>query len=124
MSTVKTGLRYTSEHEWITDESPAAIGITQIAADELGEMVYIELPAVGDTITVGETFGEVESTKAVSELFAPVSGEVVEVNDAVVDDPALVNTDAYGAWFIKVEVSEEGTLLSAEEYAAENDVTL
>lgn len=119
MTRIDPTLRYSTDHEWITDGSPATIGISQIAADALGEVVYIDLPAVGDRITAGEAFGEVESTKSVSELFAPVTGEVVEVNEALVDEPGALNADAYAAWIIRVTVDEEGPLLSAEEYAAE-----
>lgn len=125
MSKVQTGLRYSAEHEWINDETPAVIGVSEVAADALGEIVYVELPEVGATVTAGETMGEIESTKSVSDLYSPVTGEVVEINDAVVDDPTLVNSDAYGAgWLIKVAVSEEGPLLSAEQYAADNGAEL
>ena len=125
MSKVQTGLRYSAEHEWINDETPAVIGASEVAADALGEIVYVELPEVGATVTAGETMGEIESTKSVSDLYSPVSGEVVEVNQAVIDDPTLVNSDTYGAgWLIKVAVSEEGELLSAEQYAADNGAEL
>lgn len=125
MSNVKSGLRYSEEHEWIADGTPATIGVSEVAADALGEVVYIDLPKVGSTVTAGQVCGEIESTKSVSDLFAPVTGVVVEVNDAVVDDPALVNSDPYGAaWLIKVEVSAEGPLLSAEEYAEANRATI
>ncbi len=121
MSKVQTGLQYSAEHEWITDESPATIGVSQVAADALGEVVYVELPEVGATVTAGEACGEIESTKSVSEIFSPVTGEVTEINPTVVDDPALVNSDPYGAaWLFKVAVTEFGPLLSAEQYAADN----
>ncbi|KAM9861504.1 glycine cleavage system protein GcvH [Leucobacter sp. BZR 635] len=125
MSQVHAGFRYSVEHEWIDENSPATVGVSQVAADALGDVVYIELPEVGQTLTAGEVCGEIESTKSVSDLYTPVSGEVVEINDAVVADPALVNSDPYGAaWLFKVAVTEFGPLLSAEEYAAANDVTV
>lgn len=114
-------LQYTVEHEWLDGGSPATVGITSVAADALGDIVYLELPAVGDEVTAGAVIGEVESTKSVSELFSPVSGTVVEVNQTAVDDPSLVNSDPYGAgWLVRVEVTATGTLLSAEEYAGLN----
>lgn len=125
MSKVQSGLRYSAEHEWINDENPAVIGVSEVAADALGEVVYVELPEVGAAVTAGEVMGEIESTKSVSDLFSPVTGEVVEVNEAVVDDPTLVNSDTYGAgWLIKVAVTEEGPLLTAEQYAADNGAEL
>lgn len=125
MSQVHAGFRYSEEHEWIDDQSPATVGVSQVAADALGDVVYIELPTVGQTLTAGEVCGEIESTKSVSDLYTPVSGEVVEVNDAVIQDPALVNTDPYGAaWLFRVAVTEFGPLLSAEDYAAANDATV
>lgn len=125
MSKVQTGIRYSAEHEWIDSAAPATVGISAVAADALGEVVYVELPEVGVTLTAGQACGEIESTKSVSELFAPVSGEVVEVNEAVVADPSIVNDDPYGAgWLFRVSVSEEGPLLPAEEYAAANDAEL
>ncbi|WP_125098863.1 glycine cleavage system protein GcvH [Leucobacter chromiireducens] len=125
MSKVQTGLQYSAEHEWITDESPATIGVTEVAADALGEVVYVDLPAVGSAVTAGDPCGEIESTKSVSEIYSPVTGEVVEVNQAVIDDPALVNSDPYGAaWLFKVAVTEFGPLLSAEQYAADNGAEL
>ncbi|MGW5846545.1 glycine cleavage system protein GcvH [Streptomyces sp. NPDC055254] len=115
-------LRYSKEHEWLSDAEGgvSTIGITEFAANALGDVVYAQLPAVGDTVTAGESCGELESTKSVSDLYSPVSGEVVEFNQDVVDDPALVNTAPFeGGWLFKVRVSEEpADLLSAEEYAA------
>jgi len=125
MSTVQPGLRYSAEHEWINDDSPVAVGISAVAADALGEVVYVELPEVGAQLTAGQVCGEIESTKSVSELFAPVSGEVVQVNEAAAADPALINSDPYGeGWLFRVAVSDEGPLLSAEEYAAANNAEL
>ncbi|MFA5607866.1 MAG: glycine cleavage system protein GcvH [Leucobacter sp.] len=125
MSKVQAGLRYSAEHEWINSENPATVGVSEVAADALGEVVYIELPEVGATIEAGSVIGEIESTKSVSELYTPVSGEVIEVNEAVVDDPAMVNSDPYGAaWLFKVAVTEEGPLLTAEQYAADNGAEL
>lgn len=120
MSNFPDGLKYTAEHEWFTDDSPTTIGITWTAQDALGDIVYLELPAVGTTIVAGAVVGEIESTKSVSELFSPVSGTVVEINDGAVDSPDLVNTDPYGAgWLIKVDVTETGPVLSAAEYATQ-----
>lgn len=114
-------LQYTAEHEWVDQGSPVTVGITSVAADALGDIVYVELPAVGDTVAAGAVIGEIESTKSVSELYSPVTGTVVEVNDAAVADPSTVNADPYGAgWLLRVEVESAGPLLSAEEYAALN----
>jgi glycine cleavage system H protein len=114
-------LHYTVEHEWLDDASPATVGITSVAADALGDIVYLELPAVGETITAGAVIGEIESTKSVSELFSPVTGTVAEVNQAAVDDPSLVNSDPFGAgWLLKVDVTETGPVLTAEAYAAQS----
>lgn len=120
-------LQYSAEHEWVSRDGggPAGIGITAVATDALGDIVYVDLPEVGSTVTAGETCGEVESTKSVSDLYAPVSGEVVAINDAVIEDPALINNDPYGAgWLFKVTVTADGPLLSAEEYAAANGAEL
>ncbi|WP_129337260.1 glycine cleavage system protein GcvH [Cellulomonas endophytica] len=114
-------LHYTAEHEWLRDGEPATFGITAVAADALGDVVYLELPAVGDTVTAGAVVGEIESTKSVSELYSPVTGTVVEVNTAAVDDPSVVNGDPYGAgWLLRVDVEATGDLLTAEQYAAQN----
>ncbi|CBT76833.1 MULTISPECIES: glycine cleavage system protein GcvH [Glutamicibacter] len=121
MSKVLSSLRYSAEHEWIDAASPAKVGITQVAADALGDVVYVDLPEVGDTVTAGETCGEVESTKSVSDLYSPVTGTIVAINDEAVDNPAILNEDPYGAgWLFTVEVAEEGPLLSAADYASTN----
>ena len=115
-------LRYSKEHEWLSaaEDGASTIGITEHAANALGDVVYVQLPEVGDTVTAGETCGELESTKSVSDLYSPVTGEIAEINQDVVDDPALVNTAPFtGGWLFKVKISDEpGDLLSAEEYAA------
>ena len=113
-------LKYTKDHEWIDVEGDRGrIGITSYAQQQLGDVVYMELPEVGTTVTAGQSFGTIESVKAVSELFAPVSGKVVEVNQAVKDKPELVNSDPHGAWLIVVQMStpgDAGALLDAAQY--------
>ena len=113
-----TNLKYTEEHEWLlVDGDSATVGITAYAAEKLGDVVYVELPKVGSSITAGTVVGEIESTKSVGELFAPVSGEVIAANDDVVASPELVNTDPFGAgWLIRVRVSDTGPTLSVDEY--------
>ena len=120
MSAVPETLSYTAEHEWVKiDGDVATIGITQHAADALGDVVFVALPGVGDTIREGAIVGEVESTKSVGEIFAPVAGEVVEANDSVVASPDTVNADPYGAgWLIKVRFSAMPELLDAAAYRA------
>ena len=122
MSTdLPTDLHYTAEHEWLQDGSPSTIGITATAADALGDIVYLELPAVGADLVAGAVVGEIESTKSVSELYSPVSGTVVEINQSTVDDPSVVNSDPYGAgWLLKVDVTSTGPLLTSQEYAAQS----
>jgi glycine cleavage system H protein len=114
-------LKYTKEHEWVKVEGNiATVGITDYAQDSLGDVVYVELPQEGATVTKHEPFGVVESVKAVSDLYSPLSGTVTEVNDAIVDSPEAINEDPYGdAWMIKVEVASSGDLgdlLTADEY--------
>jgi glycine cleavage system H protein len=111
-------LRYTRSHEWVRREGGVAtVGITEHAQDELGDVVFVDLPEQGATFSAGATFGNVESVKAVSDLNTPVGGEVVEVNSALEDSPEKVNEDPYGeGWIIKIQVSEEGELLSAADY--------
>ena len=112
MAQVVEELKYTNDHEWAHEEGEVlVIGITDYAQDSLGEIVYIELPSEGDEITKGDPFGAVESTKAVSDLYAPVSGDVVEVNEVLLDSPELINSDPYGeGWMIKVKVYDPGEL--------------
>ena len=114
-------LLYTKEHEWIrVNDNLGTIGITDFATKELGEVVYVELPKVGDKFKVGDAFGNVESVKAVSELFLPCTGEVIEVNEDLGNSPELLNEDPYGkAWLIQIRMkdpSETTDLMSAEEY--------
>ncbi|MBI5970523.1 MAG: glycine cleavage system protein GcvH [Deltaproteobacteria bacterium] len=114
-------LKYTKEHEWVRlDGTIATVGITDYAQDSLGDVVYVELPPEGGAVTKNEPFGVVESVKAVSDLYSPVSGSVAEVNDAIVDSPEAINEDPYGdAWMIKVEISGKGDLsdlMTAEDY--------
>ena len=118
-------LRYSREHEWVrADGEQATIGITSFAADELGDIVFVELPEVGASLSQFGTFGVVESVKAVSDLYAPISGEVVEVNEALRDAPELLNSDPFGeGWIARVRLSDSSevdSLLDAEAYAAEN----
>ncbi|WP_221354564.1 glycine cleavage system protein GcvH [Streptomyces beigongshangae] len=113
-------LRYSKEHEWLSgaEDGVSTVGITEHAANALGDVVFVQLPEVGDTVTAGETCGELESTKSVSDLYSPVTGEITEINQDVVDDPALVNTAPFeGGWLFKVRVADEPEdLLSADEY--------
>lgn len=111
-------LQYTKSHEWVrTEDDTATIGITDHAQEELGDIVFVELPEQGATFDVGDSFGTLESVKAVSDLYAPVGGEVVEVNDTLNDSPERVNEDPYGGgWMIRLRVSDEGDLLSADDY--------
>ncbi|GAA5229951.1 glycine cleavage system protein GcvH [Arthrobacter cryoconiti] len=123
MSKVAAELKYSAEHEWLAshEAGPATIGVSAVAADALGDIVYVDLPEVGSTVTAGQTCGEIESTKSVSDLYAPVTGEVTEVNADAIADPALINSDPYGAgWLFKVVVESYGPLLSATEYAEIN----
>ncbi|TQO19227.1 glycine cleavage system H protein [Rhodoglobus vestalii] len=114
----KSELQYTAEHEWVLVEGNiATIGITDYAAEKLGDIVFVELPRVGDTVTAGKLVGEIESTKSVGELFAPVAGTVVEANDAVAGSPELVNSDPFGeGWLVKIEFSDLPSMLSLDEY--------
>jgi glycine cleavage system H protein len=117
---VPAQLHYTPEHEWVSvDGDTATVGITDYAAQQLGDVVYVSLPAVGASVTAGEPCGEVESVKSVSDLYSPVDGEVTEVNEDLEGDPALVNADPYATWMFKVRLPDGGLptdLLSAGEY--------
>ena len=111
-------LKYTKTHEWVKEEDGLyVVGLTDFAQDALGDIVFVNLSGVGDEVTASKAFSDVESVKAVSDVFSPVSGKVAEVNEAIVDDPALVNNDCYGAWLIKVsDVTGTEDLLDAKAY--------
>ncbi|MCG7300743.1 MULTISPECIES: glycine cleavage system protein GcvH [Brevibacterium] len=120
---------YSAEHEWINATgdnivgTTVRVGITAVAADALGEVVFADLPEVGDTVTAGEVCGEVESTKSVSDLYCPVSGEVTAVNEDVDDNPSLLNSDPYGeGWLFEVSVTEVGDIMDAAAYGEANHV--
>lgn len=120
MSNIPAELRYTASHEWIKNEDGVVvIGLTDFAQNALGDIVFIDLPQEGDAVTMGESFADVESVKAVSGVFSPVSGTVTAVNSALIDNPAMLNENPYEAWLIKVsDVSEVGELLDAAAYEA------
>ena len=111
-------LQYTKSHEWVRVEGGVAtVGITEHAQDELGDVVFVELPEQGATLAAGDPFGAVESVKAVSDLYAPVGGEVVEVNGALEENPEKINEDPYGeGWILRLQISDEGDLLSGADY--------
>lgn len=117
---IKENLRYAESHEWVSLEGDiATVGITDYAQHALGDIVYVDMPEVGDEVTAGEEFGAVESVKAASDLYSPVSGEVVEINEALEDEPGLINQDAFATWIMKVKVSDASeidALLDAEAY--------
>lgn len=128
MSNVPAELSYTSEHEWVsalTAEGTVRVGITDHAQDALGDVVYVDLPSVGDSVAAEDSFGEIESTKSVSDLFAPIAGEIVAVNEGLEDDPAQVNSDPYGeGWIVEIRpenADDLANLLTAEGYQAELD---
>jgi len=118
--TFKSDVKYTKSHEWIRmDGDIAVIGISDYAQDALGDLVFVNLPQVGDEVTAGEPFGDVESVKAVSDLMSPVSGTVCEINEELLDSPENLNNDPFGAWIIKVEnVTDTEELLDAAAYEA------
>ena len=117
---IPADLRYTKTHEWIKEENGVVtVGLSDFAQQELGDLVFVNLPQVGDAVTAGEAFADVESVKAVSDVYSPVTGAVCEINEALLDAPESINQDPYGAWFIRVE-NVTGTVetLSAAEYEA------
>lgn len=119
MSKIIDGLYYTESHEWVkVDGETGLVGITDYAQKELGNVVYVDLPDVDDDVTAGEEFGAVESVKAASDLNSPISGTVLEVNEALEDEPGLINKDAYGAWIMKVQLSDKAELDSLMDAAA------
>lgn len=122
MAKVIEGLRYAESHEWVKVENGiATVGITDYAQSQLGTVVYVDMPEVDDEVSKGEEFGAVESVKAASDLYSPVSGTIVEINEALEDEPGLINQDAYENWIMKVEVSDESELeglLDAAAYEA------
>lgn len=123
MASVPEDLRYTKEHEWARQRGDVlVVGLTDHAQLQLGDIVYVELPKVGDSVEAGEPFGSVESVKAVSEVYAPVTGQVIEVNQGMNDDPEKINTDPYGdGWLIKIQMADAAQatgLLTAAEYTA------
>lgn len=117
---VREGLKYAKSHEWVKEEGDeVVIGLTDFAQSELGDLVFVNLPEEGDEVTVGEAFADVESVKAVSDVYSPVSGVVAAINEELLDAPESINEAPYDAWFIRVkEISETEDLLSAEEYEA------
>ena len=127
MATLPSDFSYSEDHEWVNAAADAVegqtvrIGITSVATERLGEIVFAELPAVGDTVTAGETCGEVESTKSVSDLYSPVTGKVTAVNEDIEDNYEAINNDPFGeGWLFEVAVESAGPLLNVEEYGAAN----
>lgn len=116
----KSGLLYSNDHEWVRIEGDKAyVGITDYAQHSLGEIVYVELPSIGDEIDAGDVFGVIESVKAASDSYLPVSGKVLEVNEALSDSPQLINEDPYGSWIVAVEITDKATLdnlMNEQEY--------
>ncbi|MGV0383263.1 glycine cleavage system protein GcvH [Corynebacterium sp. 22_2729] len=127
MTALPTDFLYSEEHEWVNTSAvvegeTVRVGITHIAAEALGDIVFVELPEVGTEVEAGEAFGEVESTKSVSDIYAPVSGEVVAINEELEDNAGLINEDPYGeGWLYEVKVTESGDLMDAEAYQAANE---
>lgn len=120
MSVIPAELSYTTSHEWVSVEGDTyTIGLTDFAQDALGDLVFVNLPMEGDEVVAGEAFADVESVKAVSDVFSPVTGTVVQINEDLLDAPEAINENPYGAWLVRVEeVSEVGDLLDADAYEA------
>jgi glycine cleavage system H protein len=121
MSNIPADLKYTKEHEWVRDlatSGTVSVGITDFAQGALGDIVYVQIPKVGDTVVSGKVCGEVESTKSVSEIFAPVTGKVIAINESLSNSPELINSDPYNAgWLVEIELSETSSdLLTPEQY--------
>jgi glycine cleavage system H protein len=126
MSTLPESLRYTKEHEWVEErsENVVRVGITDFAQNALGDIVYLSLPEVGRQLQAGATCGEVESTKSVSDIYAPVSGQVTAINDAAVSEPSVINTSPYQeGWLFEVSVSDESEMASLLDAAAYQELT-
>lgn len=124
MAKVIEGLRYAESHEWVKIEGGiATVGITDYAQSQLGNIVYVDMPEVDDEVSKGEEFGAVESVKAASDLYSPVSGKVVEINEALEDQPELINQDAFENWIMKVEVSDESEVNDLLDAAAYEQIT-
>ena len=124
MSNIPTELKYTKEHEWVKLEgTTATIGITDYAQGELGDIVFVELPSVGEDVSMMKPFGTIEAVKAVSDMFAPLSGKVIEINAALEDDPMIINRDPYGeGWMLKIELSDQGEVEQLLDAAGYNQV--
>lgn len=120
MANVPTELRYTKSHEWVAEEGNLLrVGLTDFAQNELGDLVFVNLPEEDDEVVAGETFGDIESVKAVSDVYSPATGVVAEINEELLDSPETINEAPYDAWLIKISnVTETEDLLNAEEYAA------
>ncbi len=119
--TFPKNLMYTKTHEWVllNDDGTALVGITDYAQDQLGDLVFVNLPEPGDTVTAGESFADVESVKAVSDVLSPVTGEVAEINEVLADEPQRMNQEPYESWFIKVrEITDRAELMDADAYQA------
>jgi glycine cleavage system H protein len=124
MANIPAELKYTKEHEWVKlDGNSATVGITDYAQGELGDIVFVELPAVGDEVTIMQPFGTIEAVKAVSDMFAPLTGKVVEINGALDDDPMVINKDPYGeGWMLKIELTNAAEVEQLLDAAGYNEV--